>query len=253
LIKAYLKDGVITLAPEGRKKAEFTAGAALTTIGEKSSMINPYTFFDDFEESTFQTLVRTELDRLFELDVNSPRTLVSALDKGRTDKLYTNRMFQMSLETVSGEVVLAFYLESARNLLALELVAALSRGKPLKKCEHCGGYFFPSGRSDSVYCDRVGADGFSCKKIGAHRLYRKHSRSDRVKKLYDKITKHNRYLKSRGQLSENEFARWMAEASLKHAQFQRGELSEDLLIGWLSEDLAASRPPKRNEISDYLL
>ena len=66
MIKAYLKDGVITLAPEGRKKAEFTAGAALTTIGEKSSMINPYTFFDDFEESTFQTLVRTELDRLFE-------------------------------------------------------------------------------------------------------------------------------------------------------------------------------------------
>ena len=65
MIKAYLKDGVITLAPEGRKKAEFTAGAALTTIGEQSSMINPYTFFDDFEESTFQTLVRTELDRLF--------------------------------------------------------------------------------------------------------------------------------------------------------------------------------------------
>ncbi len=146
MIKAYLRC-VITLAPEGRKKAEFTAGAALTTIGEKSSMINPYTFFDDFEESTFQTLVRTELDRLFELDINSPRTLVSALDKGRTDKLYTNRMFQMSLETVSGEVVLAFYLESARNLLALELVAALSRGKPLKNVNTAAVIFSPQAEA----------------------------------------------------------------------------------------------------------
>ena len=254
MIKAYLKDGVITLFSKDRKKAEFTAGTALTTIGEKREESNPYTLFDDYDEASFPAFVRAELDRLYKLGIDVPAVLISALDKDRTDKLYTNREQKVMLETVSGEAVLVFSLESAFDLLALELVSAVNRRKPLKKCEYCGGYFFPAGRSDALYCGRVGSDGFSCKKIGANRQYRKQNQSDSVKKQYDKITKHYRYLKNKGDLPEADFARWMDEASSLYTRFQRGEISENALIQWLSDGVAIeNQPARRNEISDYLL
>lgn len=254
MIKAYLKNSAIVLVRNGKKKAEFTAGSALTAIGEKHAEKNPYTLFEDFDEAAFRELAHAELNKLYKLGNGTIGSLIGALDSGRADKLYTNKDFKVTSELVSGEAVFAVYLESARDLLALEMVYAMNRGKPLKRCENCGCFFFPSGRSDAVYCSRVGTDGFSCKQIGAHRQYRKNSRSDNIKKLYDKITKHNRYLKNKKLVSEENFSRWMAEASSMLAQYKRGEISEALLVGWLSDDInIKNRSVKRNEISDYLL
>lgn len=254
MIKAFVKDGVITLMAEGRKKAEFAAGAAITTVGEQAIAKNPYTLFDDFDKATFLPLAQAELDRLFHAEPQAPQSLICTLDKGRKNKLYTGREWRVSFKAVDGEAVYTVCVNSAVELLALELTCAIFRGKPLKKCEHCGKYFFPTGRSDSVYCQRVGRDGFSCNKIGAHRQYRKNSRSDDAKKLYDKITKHNRYLKNKGSLPEADYARFMAEASSLYAQWKRGELAEDVFLSRLSEAGAEKNTPaRRNEISDYLL
>lgn len=253
-MKVYLKEGIITLVSEGKTKLVFTAGNALTTIGEESPEPHPYSFFKEYNSEEFRSLVYSELDKLHALGEKTSRALVCMLDKGRKDKLYLNRAFQLSLATVDGEAVLLFQLRTAYELLALEMISALSRGKPLKKCENCGKYFFPSGRSDSVYCDRIGSDGFSCKKIGACRQYRRNSRSDSIKQMYDKVTKHNRYLKNKGLIPEEDFLRWMTDASVMHARFRNGEISEDTFSNWLSEDLnAKGRPARRSEISDYLL
>ena len=72
--------------------------------------------------------------------------------------------------------------------------------------------------------------------------------------MYDKVTKHNRYLKNKGLIPEEDFLRWMTDASVMHARFRNGEISEDTFSNWLSEDLnAKGRPARRSEISDYLL
>lgn len=252
MIKAYQKKGKITLISAGSKKVSFSAGSEIINVLDNESK-SVYRLFSDFSAPNFKSAVLKELDRIFALSSLSRYELFGALDKGRKNKLYTGKEFKTSFETINGDAVWTFILESAYDLLAFEIITAIESGRPLKKCENCSQYFIPSGRSDSVYCDRVGKDGFSCKKIGAHTKYRKNSRADEVKKLYDKITKHNRYLKSKGAIYERDYDRWMKTASSMYADFKNGSISENTLINWLSKDISETPSGARGGISDYLL
>jgi len=253
-MKAYINNGDITLVSENGKQLRFSAGSALTTLDILEKAQNPYALFKDYQAGAFRTFVVSVLDSLYKLGKAPAATLLASLDAQQTDKLYLNRDWKLSFELIEGQAVTVFFIESARDLLALELMSAIRRGKLLKKCGCCGNYFFPDGRSDTQYCNRIGKDGYACKKIGANRHYRKQSRADSVKTLYDKVTKHNRYLKSKGVLTETEYARWIEEATAMHARFKNGTIPAESLLDWLSNDLSVlSRPQKRNEISDYLL
>ena len=253
-MKAYISNGEITLVSEDGAQLRFLAGSALTTLDILEKAKNPYALFQDYKSESFRTLVVSALDRLHKLGKAPAATLLASLDAQQTEKLYLNRDWKLSFELIEGQAVTVFLIESARDLLALELMCVIHRGKLLKKCSCCGNYFFPDGRSDTQYCNRIGKDGYACKKIGANRNYRKQSRADNVKTLYDKVTKHNRYIKSKGLLTEAEYSRWIDEASAMHARFKDGTISAESLMDWLSNDSPVlSRSKKRNEISDYLL
>lgn len=253
MVKAYLKNSVITLHTANGREASFVVGSAVTSITENRGAQSPYALFTGANLSAVAKQAGQELDRLYAMQDLSPDQVLCAMDEGRKNKLYTGRAFSVSLETVNGEAVFAVSLKDASDLLAFEIICAVHSKKPLKKCENCGGYFFPAGRSDAIYCDRIGSDGFSCKKIGAHRQYRKNSRTDSVKALYDKTTKHNRYLKSRGLISERDYDRWMQTVSELYGRFKNGEIVERTLITRLEEELTVSSRSNRREISDYLL
>lgn len=251
LVKAYVKDGVITLITD-KKKISYNAGevAHVEAIGEKS----PYALFSDFDKTSFKNTVSKELARIYALSTLSKNELISSLDKGIKERLYTQKEFKVSLDVMDGEAVWVISLESAIDLFAIEIISVLKSGKTLKKCKNCGGYFFPSGRSDSIYCDRISKEGYSCKKIGTHRQYRKNSRADEIKKLYDKITKHNRYLKSKGTILESDYNRWIKTASSMYADFKSGAISERTLTTWLEKDISTAEQSRaKSSISDYLL
>ncbi len=257
MIKAYIKDGSITLSVKEKEIITFVAGAVFTTIGEKNRSENPYTLFKDYKETAMVKAVQNELDNLYSLDQNlSPAKKIALLDSDRNEKLYTENTFESSIEIIDGNATFVVYLNTAKDLFALEMLTVLGTKKPLKKCENCGGYFFPSGRSDALYCARTDKTGYSCKKIGAHRQYRKNSQEDSVKKLYDKVTKHNRYLKTKGAISERAYNDWLREASSMYADFKNGSISENTLSAWLLSDsgtVRSAQRTRRNEISDYLL
>ncbi len=253
-MKAYINNGEISLVSDSGKQLRFSAGSVLTTLDILEKAQNPYVLFKDYQAGSFRTLVASVLDSLYKLGKAPAAMLLAALDTQQTDKLYIDRDWKMSFELIDGQAIPVFFIESARDLLALELMTIVSRGKLLKKCNCCGNYFFPEGRSDTQYCSRIGKDGYACKKIGANRHYRKQSRADSVKTLYDKVTKHNRYLKSKGLLTDAEYSRWITEAAAMHARFKNGTISAESLSSWLSnESPVVSRPQRRNEISDYLL
>lgn len=235
MIKAYLDQNQITLVENGKQLASFSAGAAAT---------------DSLDESPYKLLAKSGVKKSATLDkLYASRHLPIEEQMA----LFAGKNFTMSVETEDGKAVVAIALKTAEDLLWLELLVALRNGRPLKKCEHCGAYFFPQGRSDALYCDRVGADGFSCKKIGAHRQYRKNSRINDIKALYDKTTKHNRYLKNRGVISERDYDRWMTAVSESYAAYKNGNLSENTLLARLSEEVTSSARSARRDISDYLL
>lgn len=253
MIKAYVKNGRITLVSGGKTCTDFTAGDALSTVGESGDS-SPYALFGDFHPVSFPRLVQSVLDRLYAAGNRPPMALLALLADSSAQP-HAGRTLKFALETADSEAVFVFFLDSAGDLLALEAITAIKSGKPLKKCENCGGYFFPAGRSDSVYCSRAGAGGRTCKETGAHRQYRRNSRSVAVKMLYDRVTKHNRYLKNKGRLQEAVYERWMAEAGRMYAQFKEGLVTERELADWLENgmDAPSQRPVRRNEISDYLL
>ena len=235
MIKAYLDQNQITLVEDGKQLASFSAGAAATDSLE----ISPYKLFSKSGVKKGAILDKLYASRHLPLEEQLA--------------LFAGKSFTMSVETKGEKAAIAIALKTAEDLLIFELLVVLRSGRPLKKCEHCGEYFFPQGRSDAVYCDRVGADGFSCKKIGAHRQYRKNSRIDDVKAMYDKITKHNRYLKNRGVISQWDYDRWMTAVSESYADYKNGKLSERTLLARLSEEVAAPTRSARRDISDYLL
>ena len=251
LIKAYIKGGIITVT-SGKKSSEFPAGAAAVSLGGSWDFVNPYGFFDDYNESELSKFAANELNKLYSIDGLALDSL-GEFDAQRKNKVYILKDFTVSFDAENGFIP-CFTLSSAKELFALEILTAVSMKKPLKICENCGGFFFPSGRSDSVYCDRITENGYSCKKIGAHRQYRKNSRASDIKKLYDKVTKHNRYLKSKGALSSYEYRSWMTEASSKYADFKAEKLSPVEFEAWLlGKEAPAPRTRSRNTISDYLL
>ncbi|MBO5733269.1 MAG: hypothetical protein J6R66_00060 [Clostridia bacterium] len=252
MIKAYINGGTITVT-SGKKSTEYPVGAGAVSLGGKWDFENPYAHFSDYNETELAKYARGELSKLITLEEFSLDALAE-FDAGRKNKLYISKNFTMTLE-YSDSVLPCFILNETKELFALEIMTAVAAGKPLKICENCGGYFFPSGRTDSVYCDRVTDNGYSCKKIGAHRQYRRNSRANELKKLYDKVTKHNRYLKSKGTLSAYQYNNWMKEASEKYASFKADKLSSAEFEAWLlgKEITPAPRARSRSSISDYLL
>ncbi len=251
MIKAYLKNGVITLKLAGGKEVSFVPGSAVTTIGDDKQ--NPYAQIPGVNLAALKKTAMQELNKLYDIDETVPEKVLCALDAGRKNGFYTNHTFSVSFESLEGTTVLAVSLKDANELLAFEIICALHSKKPLKKCENCDGYFFPTGRSDAIYCDRLDSDGYPCKKIGAHRQYRKNSRQDNIKALYDKTTKHNRYLKSRGAIAQRDYERWIEAVSKLYSGYKKGTVSEYVLTARLDEELTAPARSSRREMSDYLL
>ncbi len=251
MIKAYIKNGTIRVV-SGKKTTEYPAGAAAVSLGGKWDFENPYAYFADYNEAEFSKLANAEFAKLIAINDFGMEALAE-FDNSRKNKVYFGKGFNISYE-IADTVIPCFTLTSAKELFALEILAAAMAKKPLKICENCGGYFFPSGRTDSLYCDRITEGGYSCKKIGAHRQYRRNSRANDLKKLYDKVTKHNRYLKSKGAMSAYEYNKWMSEASKKYADYKAENLTAAEFEAWLlGKETPAPRTRSRSTISDYLL
>lgn len=253
MVKAYISGNVITVN-SGKKNIEYLIGSGATSLCSKWDFENPYAQFSDFDEKELKAFAKAELSKLIALETFNLNTLAE-FDQSRKNKLYTSKKFTLSLE-FDKALMPCFLLESAKELFALEILTAASLNKPLKICENCGEFFFPSGRADSVYCDRITENGYSCKKIGAHRQYRRNSSLNEMKKLYDKVTKHNRYLKSKGALSTYEYNSWMSHTSKMYADFKADEISASEFEAWLlgKEFTPTKRTTRsKNTISDYLL
>lgn len=252
MIKAYINGSTITVK-KGKKEVSYPVGAGAVSLCSKWDFTNPYEFFDDFNASDLKAFAKSELAKLISIEQFDLETLAE-FDNNRKNKLYTAKNFVVSIEFLESALP-CFELSYAKDLFSLEILTAAALKKPIKICENCGEYFIPSGRTDSVYCDRITENGYSCKKVGAHRQYRRNSNLNQLKKLYDKVTKHNRYLKSKGALSAYEYNNWMKEASQKYKHFKEDEISAKEFEAWLTgkEYTPAPRQRNRSSISDYLL
>ena len=125
-------------------------------------------------------------------------------------------------------------LDTVDDLLRYELFLLATQGKGYKYCKNCGKPFIPSGRSDTIYCDRVmsGADK-PCNEIGAYLTDVKKVASDPVLSAYRKAYQRLHKRVELGYMEDGEFTRWKDEAVQKRDRCIACELSAEEFIAWV--------------------
>ena len=125
-------------------------------------------------------------------------------------------------------------LDTVDDLLRYELFLLVTQGKGYKYCKNCGKPFIPSGRSDTVYCDRVmdGADK-PCSEIGAYIADVKKVASDPVLSAYRKAYRRLHKRVELGYMEDEEFTRWKDEAAQKRDSCMAGELDAEEFLAWV--------------------
>lgn len=131
------------------------------------------------------------------------------------------------------------------DLLRYELFLLVTQGKRYKFCKNCGKPFIPTKRADTLYCDRImpGAEK-PCSVIGANITMKKKVDGDPVLLMYRRAYQRMRKAAEAGRRGDYEtFANWRDEAEAKRNQCLTGELSEEEFADWIA---ATSRQREKN-------
>ena len=115
------------------------------------------------------------------------------------------------------------------------------KAKKMKKCLHCGEYFIPRYRSDTVYCDRVvpNSGGKTCKQVGAYRTFEEKLKNNTVEKLRRGIyqAKQMRVIRHPDVLEyQEDFKKWKAEVRLWKDDIKKGLRGSVEFEKWLMDN-----------------
>lgn len=137
---------------------------------------------------------------------------------------------------IQKEVVLLTVLNTIDDVLRYELMQMLTQGIEYKVCKNCGKLFVPSGRSDSLYCDRLmPGQEKPCNLIGANLMAKKKLEENPALKLYrsayQRLNKRVEY----EYMTKEDFETWKVPALEKREQCVNGVLSYDEFEAWINE------------------
>ncbi len=117
--------------------------------------------------------------------------------------------------------------------IEVELRGMLQMNMKLKKCRNCGHYFAPLSRADEIYCNRVYADGRTCRETG----YSVKQNADTLLKAYRTAykTQHAKMQRNRTKprYREEVFQPWVDSAKRELERAQRGEITPEAFQEWL--------------------
>lgn len=134
------------------------------------------------------------------------------------------------------EVVQLAVLQTIDDILRYELVQMLTQGVEYKLCKNCGKLFIPSGRSDSLYCERImPGQEKPCNVIGANIAAKKKVNENPAlalyRQAYQRLNKRVEY----EYMTQEDFNTWKSLALEKREQCVSGGLSCDDFKAWIDE------------------
>jgi len=134
------------------------------------------------------------------------------------------------------EVVQLTVLQTIDDILRYELVQLLTQNIKYKLCKNCGKLFIPSGRSDSLYCNRImPGQEKPCNVIGANIAAKKKVNENPAlalyRQAYQRLNKRVEY----DYMTQEGFNTWKALALEKREQCVSGGLPYDDFKAWIDE------------------
>ena len=190
-----------------------------------------------------QALVEQTLSKVLQDENETPQDSLARFYEYESNDALFREHWHSRFETFFGvrsedqaEVVQLFSLSGIDDMMRYELVQMLIRGVAFKRCKCCEKLFIPSGRADSLYCDRIMlGQKKPCNQIGANLVAKKKVETSPVLRLYrqayHRLSKRVEY----GYMTPDAFDKWKTQALPKREQCLSGEISLDEFALWINK------------------
>lgn len=126
-------------------------------------------------------------------------------------------------------------IESACFISILELI---KNNTPIYICKHCGNYFIPSSKKNTLYCDNIFENGKTCQEIGAMITYNEKLKRDEINSLYRKTLSAKKMLANRNPdipMYLEKYEKWKNEANKFKKDIKQGLKTEEEFKKWIKE------------------
>lgn len=188
-----------------------------------------------------QTLIEQTLDKILAEADESGLSPINRFYQYETEDEGFRQHWSSRFEVLFGKqdentVAQLTVLDGIDDMMRFELVQMLVCGVTYKRCRSCKKLFIPSGRSDSMYCDRImpGRDK-PCKSIGAQLVAKQKLAANPELFLYRKAYERLKKRVEMGYMSEGEFDVWNASALEKRGLCSAKSLPYTEFEAWVNE------------------
>lgn len=126
-------------------------------------------------------------------------------------------------------------IETACFISILELI---KNNTPIYICKHCGNYFIPSSKKNTLYCNNVFENGKTCQEIGAMITYNEKLKKDEITSLYRKTLSAKKMLANRNPdipMYLKKYEQWKKEANKFKQDIKQGKKTEEEFKKWIEE------------------
>ena len=124
-------------------------------------------------------------------------------------------------------------IETACFISILELI---KNNTPIYICKHCGNYFIPSSKKNTLYCNNIYEHGKTCQEIGAMITYNEKLKKDEINSLYRKTLSAKKMLTNRNPdipMYLEKYEQWKNEANEFKKDIKNGLKTE--FKKWIEE------------------
>lgn len=126
-------------------------------------------------------------------------------------------------------------IETACFISILELI---KNNTPIYICKHCGNYFIPSSKKNTLYCNNIYEHGKTCQEIGAMITYNEKLKKDEINSLYRKTLSAKKMLANRNPdipMYLEKYEQWKKEANEFKQDIKQGKKTEEEFKKWIEE------------------
>lgn len=139
----------------------------------------------------------------------------------------------------AGEYILAerVQVDDLETFLMLDLLRGFVAGHIPRRCDHCGRFFLLDSGYDIRYCENKAPDapGKTCSQVGAHSKERRRGKDDPIIAEYKRVYNRLKTRKNRGQLSQDDWNRQVAEIQDLKDRAKGGEITLTELTNCLNK------------------
>ena len=104
------------------------------------------------------------------------------------------------------DIVQMYNINTVDDLIRFELLSLVDNETNIKKCKHCGHFFVPIGRPDTIYCNRINkGEGKPCNEIGAMEALKDKRKDNPVAQACDAVYQRFYSARRNNRMGKNDF------------------------------------------------